>query len=326
MKIKLPTTLVNRFDRAIRVISNHSSEIYMGLSVVTGIGCVVTACYATTKVEDIVDEVKENIDDIHEAVENGEITELESKRNLTFAYAKAGAKIGLQYAPAIGLGTASLIFRYKGFNKMKKAAVTATAMYSAEHKKFNDYRKNLIERFDDKLDQELYYGIKKREVEEEVVDEKTGKVTTVKKTETYMDSIAGSPYAVLFDDYNPEWRGTNERTLTFIQDIEMWAQDQLVRRIDYTSKKVGYLYLNEVLEQLGFRGTEKGSMAGWIYDPEGWLEGKYDPNEFSCDHKVSFGIFDKRGNDCHNCARFQAGDENAIWLDFNVHGYIPDKI
>lgn len=325
MKIKLPAKVATKFDRSLRHLRRISPELELAAGAVLGIGCVVAACVATLKEEEIIDDVKQNIDDIHSAHDNGVIDDKEQAKKLTVAYAKAAGKTAINYAPAIGLGLASGVCTWKGYSTLKKTAVTATAMYGAEHKKFEEYRARLVDKFDEKLDAELYNGIKTKTVEEEVTDEK-GKTKKVTKEVSYMDSIEGSPYSYLFDDYNDEWRGTNERSLTFLLDIEQWANNMLKTRIDYTRHKPGYIFLNEVLEACGFRGNEMGTMAGWLYDPEGWLEGKYDPNEFSCNHKVSFGIFDKYGNECHNCAKFLAGDENAIWLNFRVHGAISDKI
>lgn len=322
MKIKLPTKFANKFDRTLRVISKHSPEIYMGIGTIAGIGCVAAACYATLKEEDIIDEAKAHIDDINAAVEAGDIEESEKPKKLALVYGKAAGKTVLNYAPAIGLGLTSGICTWKGFGKMKKTAVTATAMYTAEHKKFNEYRERLIEKFDENVDKELYLGLKEKTTEEEVTDEK-GKTKRVTKTETFIADQPLSMYARIFDDYNDEWRGTNERSLVYILDIEEWANNKLKARLDTVHHRPGYLYLNEVYEALGFRGSEAGSMAGWIYDPEGYLG---DDNDLYCDHRVSFGIFDKRGNDCHNNARFLNDDEHAIWLDFNVHGYIGDKI
>ena len=90
----------------------------------------------------------------------------------------------------------------------------------------------------------------------------------------------------------------------FLKGQENFANDML--------RANGYLFLNEVYDELGIPRSKAGQVVGWIYDkdnPEG-------------DNYVSFGIFDTKRKS------FEDGDdlEDTIILDFNVDGYIMDRV
>ena len=73
--------------------------------------------------------------------------------------------------------------------------------------------------------------------------------------------------------------------------------------------------LNDVYEALGIDKTKAGQVVGWVYDPE-------NPNHKG-DNFVSFGIYDQ---DNERARAFVNGKERVILLNFNVDGYILDKV
>ncbi len=69
----------------------------------------------------------------------------------------------------------------------------------------------------------------------------------------------------------------------------------------------GYIFLNEIYEDLGFESTETGNVVGWLLG--------------NGDSHVDFGIF--RGDQTID---FVNGREATILLDFNVDGSILSLI
>jgi hypothetical protein len=73
----------------------------------------------------------------------------------------------------------------------------------------------------------------------------------------------------------------------------------------------GFLFLNDVFDELGIRKTSLGQKSGWIYNPDGNGEG---------DNYITFRYKEVT-------RKAENGEyENAIILDFNVDGIIIDKI
>jgi hypothetical protein len=149
--------------------------------------------------------------------------------------------------------------------------------------------------FGEEMDQDIYYESERIDV----VDEETGKVTTV-------DRVIGAPgsiYSRFYDEQSSNnWRPDPEMNMLFLSAQQNYLNDKLKRR--------GHMFLNEVYDALGLSHTQAGAAVGWRW------------NKGSGDDYIDFGCWD--GDEPSK--RFFNGREGAILLDFNVDGLIQDKI
>ena len=131
---------------------------------------------------------------------------------------------------------------------------------------------------------------------------------TEKKLAEVRDKRPVSEYARLFDEVNSNaWDKHSGYNLTFIKNIQRWANEELKAR-----GVGGVLFLNEVYDRLGFERVYEGWDVGWIYDPR-------NPNLHNF---VDFGLYDK--NTSSEIEAFLYGEENSVWLDFNIDGLVRD--
>ena len=166
----------------------------------------------------------------------------------------------------------------------------------------------------EKVDKELRYNIKAKEVENKVTD-KNDKEKTVKEIQY---DIEGNPleniseYARFFDEAtSTEHHKDAEYNLMFLRRQQDYANEVLKSR--------GHLFLNEVYDMLGIPRTKAGQVVGWIYNED-------NPNG---DNYVDFGIYDLSNLSDSQKERkiaFVNGHECNILLDFNVDGPIYDLI
>lgn len=321
MSSKFMTNLTRTANRAGLQIKKHSPEILLVTGIVAGGAALVTACIATTKLESVLKETKDNVAQVRDCAAAGEIqindggeirtvpyTEEDSKKDLTIFYAKGGLKVAKLYAPAAALAGIALTCTLASHGIIRKRNTALMAAYTAVDSSFKDYRKRVVDRFGEGLDRELKYGIKAREVEEVVVQE-DGTETVVKKSIEVIENpnYDHSEYARCYTDGCIGWTKDPEANLTFLRLQEKWANDRL--------QAVGHLFLNEVYEMLGLPHSSAGAVVGWIYDPK-------NPNHTGDNH-VDFGIYN-----IHIPANreFVNGWERSIWLDFNVDGVIYNLI
>lgn len=291
-------------SRAIMKIKKHSPEILIVVGVVGTVASAVIACKATTKVNRIIDDAKDDIDKVHAATENC-VTEAgetysteESKKDLAIIYAQTGVKLAKLYAPAVILGTLSITSILASNNILRKRNVALGAAYAAIDKSFKDYRGRVIERFGEQVDTELKYGIKAKKFEEVEVDPETGKEKKVKKTVMVADPNLQSDYAVYFDNKSRNYETNQDYNYMFLKAQQQFANDKLQTR--------GHLFLNEVLDDLDLPRTSAGQIVGWTKDgPDGY---------------VNFRIVevDRETEDGRH--------EPSLLLDFNVEGNIWDKM
>lgn len=284
--------------------NQHSPEILMVVGTVSIVTGVVKACQATLKMPDIAEHAAEQIDDIHARAESVDEPENDTtSKELTTVYIHTAVKIAKIYAfPAFLIG-GGIACMYGSHHIMSKRNAEAVAAYTAVTNAFAEYKNRVKERFGDEVQKEIENGVKTIEVETGELDENGNPKKEVVRVK---DKDAKDPYEFLFDECVDTWQPSRDYNRMWLKHAQNTANIRL--------KKKGYLFLNEVLELIGFNhGTTIGQFAGWVYDPT-------NPN---IDSFVDFGMYDL---DDPTKVAFLEGDERNIWLHFNVDGNIINKI
>ena len=302
MKEKLMKTYKKVELKAIK----HSPEILAGVGVVGVVGSLVMACKATTKLSDILDESKEQLDKIKEVAADPAYEEKysqdDAKKDTTITYVQTAMKVTKLYAPSVILCASSLGCLLASNNILKKRNAALSAAYMTVDKSFKEYRKRVADRFGEEVEKEIRYNIKAEEITK--VDEDGNEVTeTVKIMDGTDDPNSYSDYARFFDESCAAWQNDAEYNFTFLKAQQQYANDLLKAR--------GRLFLNEVYRMLGIDETKAGQVVGWVYNPD-------NPTG---DNFVDFGIFNMQRE---RVRAFVNGYEPNILLDFNVDGVIWD--
>ena len=157
-------------------LKKASPTIMIFGAAIVGVAATVSACKATVKAQDILEDHNEMVKAIHETkekVDSGEMilkegaayTENDYKKDLTTAYVQTGLKLAKIYAPAVTMGTVALGCMFGSHHIMTKRNASLTAAYIALDKAFNEYKGRVTDRFGDRVQQELEHNIKAVEVE-----------------------------------------------------------------------------------------------------------------------------------------------------------------
>ena len=297
-------------------LKKHSPEILVVAGVIGVVTSAAMACKATTKVGEILDKTKEDVETIHKCEADESVKERysseDAQKDLAIVYVQTGMKFAKLYGPSVILGALSITSILASNNILRKRNVALSAAYAAIDKGFKEYRSRVIERFGEEVDRELKYNLKAKKFDETVIDEETGKEKKVKKNGFVVSPGDISGYARFFEKYtqdedgnsilNPHWESNNEYNLMFIKAQERYANDLLKAK-----KRV---FLNEVYEMLGLPRTKAGQIVGWVYNPE----------NSKGDNYIDFGLY----SDNLSYSDYVNGFDQAILLDFNVDGNIWD--
>lgn len=306
-KEEIMKNVSSTFNKVSIKLKKHSPEILIVAGVVGTVASTVLACKATTKVGKIMDNTKADVDEIHNAVENGvtkagEIYSVDdSKKDLAIVYAQTGVKLAKLYGPSVALGTLSITSIVASHNILKKRNVALAAAYATVDKTFKEYRTRVIDRFGEEVDKELRYNIKAKKFEETVKDPETGKEKKVKNTVNIANPDVND-YARFYDKECLNYEDNMDYNLMYLRSQQQYANDRL--------KADGFLFLSDVYEALGIKRTKMSQTVGWIYRPE-------NPNG---DNFVDFGILET------NRETEDGGYEKVILMEFNVDGPILDLI
>jgi hypothetical protein len=291
-------------------IKKHSPEILVVAGVVGIVASTVMACKATTKVSSIVDEAKETIDVIHDALDNHkhtaegeEYTQEDANKDLAIVYAQTGLKFVKLYGPAVVVGVASVACMIGSNRILRKRNVALAAAFATVDKSYKEYRGRLIDRFGKELDRELRFGTKAEEVHEVVVDEQGNETVVTKVVEAVDPNMTHDIYSIVWCEGSAGWTRNAEYNKVFLIQQQNAANDKL--RLN------GILTLNEVYDMLGAPRTKYGQLAGWIYTED----------ESAGDNYVDFGLFDPNKPGARD---FINMNEKSVILDFNCIGNLLD--
>ncbi len=279
----------------------YSPEILLGVGVVGVVVGTVLACKSTTKVSGILEEHEKHKGEVEECIVNEDIeyTEEDAEKDYAVLNAKTSLEFVKLYAPAITVMGLSFTCILASHKIIKKRNVALSAAFTTVDVAFKDYKRRVEERYGKEAEREIRYNIKRKEVEEEVVDEK-GKTKTVKK-EVYDYNLKideQTDFRRFFDSGNPNWEDNIEYNLMYLKGQQDYWNDVLVRK--------GRVFLSDIYFSLGYEETKASRIVGWEYDatndgPKG---------------QIDFGVFDYRFDD----------ENPTLLLDFNVDGDILCKM
>lgn len=296
MKIAIPAAVTTRVARTVLLGQKHSPTILFGAGIVGVVATTVSACRATLKLEDILEEsTTKQLQASHVlADKTKDYSEKDYNKDLAILRTQTVFKIGKLYAPSIILGTLSVAALSGSHIVLSKRNAGLTAAYAAVDKAFSEYRERVVDEYGEEKDRELRHGVETVTVKQKGGDGKT-KVKTFKKS---------SMYAKLFHEGNPNWDPHPEYNIMFLRGIQRQLNDKLWAQ--------GHLFLNEAYDELGLGRTPAGSQVGWI------------KKSSKGDGFIDFGIFtDEAQARLHD---YITGREGEILVDFNVDGIIWDKI
>ena len=250
--MRIPKSVVKKanriFGKIAMKISKHLPEILIYGGIGLGVTSGVIACVETTKLDPVIDEAKDKIDDIHQTVAEAEDRELavqESKKDLTKVYFQTGAKLARIYIPSVTLGALSIASILSGHNILKRRNVALAAAYTALNKTLLDYRNRVKGEVGEEKENDLFYNTTTKTI----VDE-DGTVTTVHEPNQDPDN-----YELVFGPDCPFWdRDPNYAKMT-LSNVQQYATDLLDTK--------GYVFLNDILYELGMKPTFKGQVCGW---------------------------------------------------------------
>lgn len=299
MKLSLPNAVTSRVARSALMSQKHSPQVLFYSGLVLMGASVVTACRGTLKLEAVLDDIKNDRDDVVRVATKN--PEKYSDRDITklnaYVTVRGIARISKLYLPAISLGVAAVACLTSSHNQLTRRNAGLSAALAATERALDSYRARVREAYGEDRELELYRGEKTETVP--VLDDEGRETKSKKKVKT---GGGYSPYARIWGrDTTNEWDPVPEYNLAKLRSVQSWGTLVLNSR--------GHLFLNEVHDQLGLERTTAGAVVGWLSE-------KYGGN----DGFVDFGIL-AQGDEVR-FLDFVTGHEDHIMIDFNVDGEI----
>lgn len=226
----------------------------------------------------------------HEIDEN--YTKQTQVKQIGELYVRRSATLIRIFTPAVAVGSASVICILASHGLMHQRQAGLVAAYTALDAGYKAYRQRVREELGDEKDLDFYRGVTRSE------SDPIGENGETCIIENYTHT-SGSPYSFFFEATNHNWSKTAEYSKLFLIQQQDYYNDRL--------RAYGFVFLNEVLQDLGFPRTQAGQVVGWKLKSE------------TGDGHIDFGLFNL---DNERVRAFMNGDETCVMLDFNVDGPI----
>lgn len=301
---------VKAFYKSKAFCIKNAPDIMIGAGVTTGIVATVVACKQTLKLDNINQQYNHDRERIAAAAEThtkpdgSEYTDSDIGHDMTAIAVRRVVNVAKTYALPAGLCVISVGLTLGGYGILKTRHAALVTAFGALQTTFNEYRERVREKYGEEEERKIYYGIKDDTVSEN--DSENGDASDPKTTAPANGMTSPSIYARFFDEYSTSWTRDNEYNKVYLRAREKDFNKQLIT--------AGYVLLNDVYRGIGLQPTDVGRVCGWVYKPN-------DPNHKG-DNYISFNMF----NTSEASREFINGVNPSILLDFNVDGYILDKI
>ena len=286
MKSKSLVKLANVAKKAGVALRKAAPHILIGTGAVSILGGVVTACISSTKIPEIMKD--------HEDRLNGAMTAIDATRETKFVYLVTIRKFLKLYAPAFAAIALGFVMIFGSHTILTNRNAMLLTQLSSVTQAFNAYREKVIDRFGLDVDQEFRHDDKAL-----VHDDGSKEIFEVSET---VDECVKYYCA----ETSRAWINNNiDLNLDNITFAVRLAQNKLDAR--------GYLFLNELLEELHMDKTKLGYVVGWIAGPDTIIDVR--PTVIS-------GNIDPETGKCI----YSPIDKRKIRLDLNVQGPIISKL
>lgn len=294
----IPNAVTQIAGRTMLKTSKHSPTILFVGGIVGVVATTVMASRATLKLNDSLEETRENLEKARSlAHRNVRYQDEDYSQDLVIIYSKAAVTVTKLYAPAVIVGFVSIAALTKSHRILTGRNAALTAAYAALEKGFAEYRKRVVQEFGEETDQRMRHGYDYIPLTGPIYDENGNPQELMRKNPNHY-----SIYARFFDQTCRNYEEDPSYNMFFLRAQQQFANDILLSR--------GHIFLNEVYDMIGLERSRAGQVVGWVVSKEG-------------DNFVDFGIF---AQDKERARAFVNGYEPAILLDFNVDGVIYDKI
>jgi Family of unknown function (DUF6353) len=291
--MKLPSSLSRMIGSVEFVAKKNAPAILTGAGVVGFAATTYLVGRAVLRSQPVIGNLKNDARKIMSRETDDIYTQQDRTKEMGELYLRQGFELLKIYSPAIVVGGLTLASFLGAHGIMLRRQATLLAAYTALDTSYKAYRGRVQAEIGEEREQLIYRGLRK-------VDSVNEGGEACQIDEWDDDPKQASPYSRFFDETSKNWSKTPEYNLFFLKTQQDYANHRLRAR--------GYLFLNEVLEDLGLPTCQVGQLVGWKAEP-----GKHG------DGFVDFGIFDPH-DECNRA--FVNGTEHTVLLDFNVDGFI----
>ena len=166
MKNEMMQKAANALTKFSAKAKAHSPEILLIAGIAGAVGTVILACVGTRKLDAVLEDSKQRIDEAKETVVENEDEQATSnnQKALVLAYAQTSLDFAKIYGPAIVLGGLSIYCLLSSHRIMKDRNESLAAAYTTVYTAFKQYQNRVAEKIGAEAEKEIRYAVEKKKI------------------------------------------------------------------------------------------------------------------------------------------------------------------
>ena len=312
-------------------VKKFSPEILIGVGIVSIGAGTVLACKATLKADAVIDAHADKMFAIEEAKEKfpDSYSDTDELQDKVTTYVQTGVGFAKLYWPSTILMVGGVVCLLSAHGIMKQRNAAIAAAYAVIDKAFKGYRGRVVDELGKDKDHHFMYDTEYKTITEETTGE-DGKKKKVKKEIQVTKANHGDPsmYARYYEKQEYRDDGTYTGSSQWCKTPTYNASTLVLKSkvLNDQFRAHGYMFLNDVYDQLGFSRTQAGQVVGWMWNGDGY-EDTYTYRDG--DNYISLGEYVDKLIDPNTPAaeaQYMHDHDESVLLDFNVDGVILDLL
>lgn len=246
----------------------NAPQLLIAGGIITGAAALITACVQTTKLNDIIEDGKAQMEERQKAVDEGKMMRTEECEEKPYTqedcdhdkravYFRTALRIVKLYAIPSVLSALSIFLILKGNGLHTARTAQAVAIGNGAIASLNSAKERAREVLGEEKTREIFDGVKGTgEFTENEYTDEDGKKHKIKEEKKEYGNTP-DPFTFIFSE----------------ETSSMWSQNHLANNMLFTHQEdtanrnlewQGAVTLNECLKMLGITRTEAGQRIGWI--------------------------------------------------------------
>lgn len=303
---KVASAVAKAGGKTLLKVRKISPELLIAGGIVCGVAAVVTAVVATRKADadDQLQDIERDLEGVEAELKKEDDKEIKKdlRRDALNLWVKKAGRYLRLYAIPIGLTVLSIGLTLGSHGVLKSRYLGVAAAYTALDDSFKGYRNRIRDIAGEEAEARFYNGTDDLEIKTVNEEGKKEKKVVQKRREGLVKD--DSCYEFDFNKSTAPFMATTDLAHNYmvLRQVQEWANDKLHAQ--------GYLFLNDILNELSIDPTPAGQLVGWVLDGEG-------------DGFVDFGISEYYDEDISDVMN---GEEPNVHLNFNCDGIVFQKI
>ena len=243
----------------------YGPELKLGFGLGLIIAGFVAAIKATKHPSEDIEEAQDKIIELHENKEELQFSMGNAQYNneVGKAYGQLAKGYVKTYAGPVLCVAAGVGFIVKSHSDLRQSQLYYAGLAGALSKELDEIHSRIEDKYGKEEADKIVHGFEEKEIEVVEKDEK-GKERTVKKKVNVISPDWNGFYTYRWTHKSSSYKKNPMLRASYLEQMNRYANDILAIRRETSPRKIGHLFLQELIQDMDLEIREEGQYVGWL--------------------------------------------------------------